>query len=93
MIFTLEKSFPILPEDVYEPLEVSVRGADPEEVDLLTSHPRVSVDQWEVSIKSTDQWEESIILPVGWGSEHKVIKDWGVGRYSDTSAHLWLVNS
>ena len=43
MIFTLEKSFPILPEDVYEPFEVSVRGADPEEVDLLTSHARVSV--------------------------------------------------
>ena len=29
----------LVPEDVYEPLKVSVRGADPEEVDLLARHP------------------------------------------------------
>ena len=30
-------------QDIDEPLEVSVRRTDPEEVDLLARHPRVSV--------------------------------------------------
>ena len=34
--------FPLdVSEDVYEPLKVSVRGADPEEVDLLARHAGV----------------------------------------------------
>ena len=32
-----------VPEDVNEPLEISVRGTDPEEVDFLAGHPGVSV--------------------------------------------------
>ena len=31
------------PQHIDEPLEVSVRGTDPEEVDLLARHARVSV--------------------------------------------------